>query len=148
MFASKFIFFAALLALFNAVIAVTPGCLLGAINTQTNPGDLKKICADQGVQREIVKMCPENVVKDALKSFSDSCAEAGQKVSLIDINKPTGTSPSGSTDGGDNGSGNSPTSTGPGGSPSGTGTSAGYVHKIDSLSVAGILALVGLVSAM
>ncbi|EEQ83608.1 uncharacterized protein BDCG_00413 [Blastomyces dermatitidis ER-3] len=153
MFASKFVFFAALLALFNAVIAVAPGCLIGAINTQKDPLDFKNICANKDVQREIVKMCPEGTVKDALKSFSDSCAEAGQKVSLIDISKPNG-SPGGSNGGGDddgdddngNGSGANPTTSSPGSSP--TDESAGYVHNANSFTVAAVVAFVGLVSTM
>ncbi|EEH08750.1 hypothetical protein HCBG_02287 [Histoplasma capsulatum G186AR] len=143
MFASKFVFFAALMAVFTAVIAVPPGCLIGAINTQKDPGNLKAVCSTEDVQREIVKMCPEDTVKAALKSFSDSCAEAGQKVSLIDINKPTGTS--GASNGGDNG-GSNPTSTSSGSHS--TGTSAGYVHNIDSFTVAAVVVLVGLVSSM
>ncbi|PGG97060.1 hypothetical protein GX51_07512 [Blastomyces parvus] len=150
MFASKFVFFAALLALFNAVMAVPPGCLIGAVNTQKNPLDFKTICADEDVQREIVKMCPDNVVKDALKEFSNSCAEAGQKISLIDINKPSGTSPGGSNGGGDddedgNGNGGNPTSNSP--EPSSTDNAAG-THIVDSFTVAAVVALVGLVSTM
>ncbi|KLJ10044.1 hypothetical protein EMPG_14539 [Blastomyces silverae] len=149
MFASKFVFFAALLALFNAVIAVPPGCLIGAVNTQKDPLDFKKVCANENVQREIVKMCPTGTVKDALKAFSDSCAEAGQKVSLIDISKPSN-SPSGSNggddDGNGSGSGADPTTSSPGSSPSDD--SAGYVHNVNSFTVAAVVALVGLVSTM
>ncbi|EDN09137.1 GPI-anchored cell wall protein [Histoplasma capsulatum] len=123
MFTSKFVFFAALI-------------------TQKDPGNLKAVCSTEDVQREIVKMCPEDTVKAALKSFSDSCAEAGQKVSLIDINKPTGTS--GASNGDDSGS--NPTSTSSGSHS--TGTSAGYVHNIDSFTVAAVVALVGLVSSV
>ncbi|OJD22242.1 hypothetical protein ACJ73_06411 [Blastomyces percursus] len=154
MIASKFVFLASLLALFTAVIAVPPGCLIGAVNTQNDPLDFKKVCANQDVQREIVKICPDGAMKDALKSFSDSCAEAGQKVLLIDISKPNG-SPGGDDDddgeddngnGNGNGSGANPTTTSPGSSP--TDESAGYVHNANSFTVAAVVALVGLVSTM
>ncbi|OAX79195.1 hypothetical protein ACJ72_06487 [Emergomyces africanus] len=122
-------------------------------STQPDPSDLKKVCANEDVQREIVKLCPENMLQDALKSFSKSCSGAGQKVSIIDTNKPkpTGTSPGGSSggDGEGNGSGSGsgqPTSTGAGSSPSGH--SAGYAYKVDSSIVAAVVALVGLVSTL
>ncbi|OJD14307.1 hypothetical protein AJ78_05327 [Emergomyces pasteurianus Ep9510] len=121
--------------------------LIALYSTQPDPRDLKKICASDEVQRTIVKMCPDNMVKEALKSFSDSCTEAGQKVSIIDTNKPTptGTSSGGSDGNGGSGSGN-PSATNSGSSP--TGTSAGTVYKVDSSIVAAVVALVGLVSTM
>ncbi|EEH37400.1 hypothetical protein PAAG_07681 [Paracoccidioides lutzii Pb01] len=156
MLAAKSIFVVALLALFNIVFAIPPGCLISAVNTQKDPADLKSVCANKNVQKEILRLCPDNKVKEALNSFSTSCAEAGHKVSLIDTSSkptgsqstsaPTGATGSGSGSGGPDGKGSSTTSGGSGASPTGSG--AGYVHKVDSMAVTAIVAFVGFVSAL
>ncbi|KAK2793580.1 hypothetical protein FQN52_001167 [Onygenales sp. PD_12] len=143
MFASKSIFFIAMLALFNIALAAVPGCMLGAVNTQKNPGNMKAVCASEKVQEQIYELCAEDKVDDALKAFSKACSEAGQEVSII---KKPGASPSGT--------GSAPQPTGSdGATPTGSGseptsTNAGFVHKADSLTVAAVVAIVGFAAVL
>ncbi|ODH50051.1 hypothetical protein GX48_03856 [Paracoccidioides brasiliensis] len=183
MLAAKSIFVVVLFALFNVVFAIPPGCLISAVKyvvfklssqipheekqkaasgaakeniTQKDPADLKTVCANKNVQMEILRLCPDNQVKEALNSFSTSCAEAGHKVSLIDTSSkptgsqstsaPTGITSSGSGSGSLDGKGSSTTSGGSGAAPTGSG--AGYVRKADSIAVTAIVAFVGFVSAL
>lgn len=54
MFASKFVFFAALMAVFTAVIAVPPGCLIGAIKyvVKAKPPEYSPQEKEEGARRK------------------------------------------------------------------------------------------------
>jgi len=155
MFATKSAIFIAILALFNVVAAaVPPGCLLGAINTQDDPSDLKAICGSDSdkVQREIVKACDDDDTSKALKAFAKSCSEAGEKVSIISVEtlkpsatgagKYTATGTASPTD-----ADSASTITEGSAQPSKTGSSA-HAHNADTFVVAAVVAMVGLAAAI
>ncbi|KAK2739125.1 hypothetical protein FQN57_006691 [Myotisia sp. PD_48] len=155
MFVIKSALIIAILALCNLVAAFPPACLVGAVNTQPKPADLKTICgsANVKVQNELVKICGDTL-DDGLDAFKNVCAEAGYQIKLIDTAtiSPSGT---GSVRPTGTGSG-SPTTTGEGESPSGSGNgpsptesgNAGHVNKYDSMLMAIALGLVGAAAAL
>lgn len=68
-------------SLSNLTLAATPGCLLQAVNTQTEPSDLSAVCGNgaRDVQAYIAKNCGD--FEDAAqKAFVDTCSSAGTSV--------------------------------------------------------------------
>ncbi|KIX08167.1 uncharacterized protein Z518_02823 [Rhinocladiella mackenziei CBS 650.93] len=60
---------------------VPPACLLNAVNTQDEPGDLSAICGDDAidVQEAIASMCGDNQ-SVAQSAFLSTCSAAGSSV--------------------------------------------------------------------
>ncbi|KAF2100701.1 hypothetical protein NA57DRAFT_74299 [Rhizodiscina lignyota] len=73
----------AAIALFQIAAAIPPACLLGALNSQQNLGDIKGICSNgaSDIQKGIAQLCGDNS-DAAMKSFADTCKQvAGVSVS-------------------------------------------------------------------
>jgi hypothetical protein len=70
---------ATLFALTSFVAASPPGCLLGAVNTYSEPADIKSVCSEKDVTNTIAKFCGDSS-KQALEAFADICNGAGVKV--------------------------------------------------------------------
>jgi hypothetical protein len=70
---------ATLFALTSFVVASPPGCLLGAVNTYSEPADIKSVCSEKDVTKTIAKFCGDSS-KQALVAFADICNGAGVKV--------------------------------------------------------------------
>jgi hypothetical protein len=56
-----------------------PGCLLGAVNTYSDPSDLKAVCSEKDAAQTISKFCGDKT-KDAMEAFADICNGQGVKV--------------------------------------------------------------------
>lgn len=63
-----------------ASAASPPGCLLGAVNTYENPGDVASVCKDKSAKSTIQEYCGADT-KDALVAFAAICEGAGVEVS-------------------------------------------------------------------
>ncbi|KAL5120130.1 hypothetical protein ACEQ8H_001955 [Pleosporales sp. CAS-2024a] len=74
------IFAAAFVALAPLVSATPPACLLGAVNSYSDPSDMKSVCSAKDISSTVVKFCGNNA-KDALSALADVCNGAGVKVS-------------------------------------------------------------------
>ncbi|KIW31953.1 uncharacterized protein PV07_03539 [Cladophialophora immunda] len=61
---------------------IPPACLLSAVNTQDQPGDLSSICGDEAtdVQKAIASLCSGNAVSAAQSAFISTCSAAGSSV--------------------------------------------------------------------
>lgn len=62
--------------------AVPPACLLSAVNTQDEPGDLGAVCGNDAleVQEAIVSLCTGDYVAAAQSAFISTCSAAGSSV--------------------------------------------------------------------
>lgn len=65
----------------NLALAVTPGCLLQAVNTQTEPGDLSAVCGNgaKEIQAYIAGNCGA-FEESAQQAFVNTCSSAGTSV--------------------------------------------------------------------
>lgn len=61
--------------------AIPPGCLLHAVNTQNQPGDMSAVCGDGAltVQAHMANNCG-SIEEEAQKQFIASCSAAGTVV--------------------------------------------------------------------
>ncbi|KIX94394.1 uncharacterized protein Z520_09780 [Fonsecaea multimorphosa CBS 102226] len=61
---------------------IPPACLLSAVNTQDQPGNLSSICGNEAtdVQKAIASMCSGNAVSVAQSAFISTCSVAGSSV--------------------------------------------------------------------
>lgn len=61
--------------------AIPPGCLLHAVNTQNQPGDMSAVCGDGAltVQAHMANNCG-SVEEEAQKQFIATCSAAGTVV--------------------------------------------------------------------
>lgn len=86
MFNSKQALLASVVLLVRLTAATSPGCLLGAVNTQPQPGDLKSICGPKAheVQEHIKEKCSDFVRDAAMEAFAKSCLNAGFELSPMD----------------------------------------------------------------
>ena len=78
----KTIIFATLLAFIAQIaFAIPPACLLHAVNTQNEPGDLSAVCGNGAltVQSYMAQNCG-NFESDAQKAFLATCSSAGTSV--------------------------------------------------------------------
>ncbi|KAF2704836.1 hypothetical protein K504DRAFT_461089 [Pleomassaria siparia CBS 279.74] len=81
MFGKATLFFAFAAVAKMAVAASTPpSCLLGAINTYSDPSDLKTICESKDVQSKISSACGDST-KAALSALAETCNSVNIKVS-------------------------------------------------------------------
>jgi hypothetical protein len=81
MFSTKTTTLLATLFLSASVLAAPPACVIGAVNTQTNPHDVASVCRADGVQEYINKNCG-NAQEAAQKYFSEVCKGAGVTVGM------------------------------------------------------------------
>ncbi|KAH7379995.1 hypothetical protein BKA66DRAFT_419912 [Pyrenochaeta sp. MPI-SDFR-AT-0127] len=115
---AKSIFAVAFLALAQFAVAAPPGCLLGAVNTYSDPANVQAVCKEKDVSSKVATFCGDDA-EAALEALADICNEKGVKVatdvptSTSASSKPSGTG-SLSPTGNDSASGNStvPTATG------------------------------------
>lgn len=77
-----FLAFAAVSSLASA--ASPPGCLLGAVNTYSDPADIAAVCKARDATTKIQKFCGDDT-KDALSAFADLCNGAGVKVCMYNL---------------------------------------------------------------
>ncbi|KAF2833950.1 hypothetical protein CC86DRAFT_451473 [Ophiobolus disseminans] len=83
------LFTTAFVALFSfSVAAPPPGCLLGAVNSYSDPADVKAVCSEKDVAKTVAKFCGD-ASKDALSALAEICLEKGVKVST-DVSKSSG----------------------------------------------------------
>jgi hypothetical protein len=71
-------------ALASFVSASPPGCLLGAVNSYSEPSDVKAVCGEKDVAKTIAKFCGDDA-KSAMESFADICMGAGIKVCKYNV---------------------------------------------------------------
>ena len=84
----KTILFTILLAfIVQLAFAIPPACLLHAVNTQDEPGDLSAVCGSGAltVQSYMADNCG-NVASDAQKAFIATCSSAGTSVGTCLLN--------------------------------------------------------------
>ena len=78
----KTLIFSLLLTLLARLsVAIPPACLLHAVNTQNEPGDMGAVCGDGAltVQSYMAANCG-NYESDAQKAFIATCSSAGTSV--------------------------------------------------------------------
>lgn len=65
---------------------VPPACLLSAVNTQDEPGDLAAVCGDdaEDVQVAIASLCSGDNKSVAQAAFISTCSAAGSSVGMLD----------------------------------------------------------------
>jgi hypothetical protein len=73
------LFTATFFAFASFAVASPPGCLLGAVNSYSEPADVKSVCSEKDVTKTIAKFCGDST-KQALEAFADICNGAGVKV--------------------------------------------------------------------
>ncbi|SMQ55719.1 unnamed protein product [Zymoseptoria tritici ST99CH_3D7] len=97
MFTTKTLLLAALVSLIPSLAAAAPpACVIGAVNTQSNPHDIAAVCKAQEVQDSITKNCG-NAQEAAQKYFSEVCKDAGVTVSATVQNDDSNSSSSNSS---------------------------------------------------
>ncbi|KAL1953252.1 hypothetical protein VTO42DRAFT_3340 [Malbranchea cinnamomea] len=159
--AAKSTFLFAIFSFCSAVLAVPPACLLAAVNTQPDQGDLDTICGKNSikVQEEIVKACDnKEYLEEALEAFATACEESGNEVALIDIetlspsatqiatstntlSPPTDPTTTSISDGGDDDT-PSPSESGSAEAPEFSDTA--HIHGVDAFIVAAAAIVAGL----
>lgn len=77
----RLLFTICLTFLSQLVTALPPGCLLQAVNTQNQPGDLSAVCGDGAliVQSYMAGNCG-TAAEEAQKQFIATCSSAGTSV--------------------------------------------------------------------
>ncbi|PYH95126.1 putative GPI anchored cell wall protein [Aspergillus ellipticus CBS 707.79] len=81
---AKSTLFAALVVLFNVVVATqSDACLLSAVGSQPNPADLQAICVANvdKMQTKIAELCGDQT-PTVMEQFEDTCASAGYKAGV------------------------------------------------------------------
>ncbi|KAK4988060.1 hypothetical protein LTR50_004176 [Elasticomyces elasticus] len=62
--------------------ATPPACLLGAVNSQPQPGQLSAVCGNAtSVEASISSLCKDNI-GPAMSAFSDVCKSAGVTIAI------------------------------------------------------------------
>lgn len=78
---AKTVFAAAFLALAQFAVATPPGCLLGAVNTYSDPADVQSVCKEKDVSNTVAKFCGDDA-KAALEALAEICNDKGVKVGM------------------------------------------------------------------
>lgn len=77
---SKTIFIAAFAAVASIASAASPpACLLGAVNTYSDPADISAVCKSKDINSKVSKYCGD-ATADAMEALAEICNKAGVKV--------------------------------------------------------------------
>lgn len=76
---AKTIFAATFLALAQFAVATPPACLLGAVNTYSDPVDIKAVCKQKDLSSKVEKYCGDST-EAALEALADICNDEGVKI--------------------------------------------------------------------
>ncbi|KAF4627136.1 hypothetical protein G7Y89_g11016 [Cudoniella acicularis] len=75
MYASSTLILGAIMALARVVVATPPACLLAALQSQSNPADLKSLCGtlQSAMQGNITAKCSGDALSAAVSAYSATC---------------------------------------------------------------------------
>ena len=74
----------AVAAVASVASAANPGCLLGAVNSYSTPGDIKSVCGEKDIAQVVSKKCGAQT-KEALAALADVCNGAGVDVCMYTL---------------------------------------------------------------
>ncbi|EPE35953.1 hypothetical protein GLAREA_05291 [Glarea lozoyensis ATCC 20868] len=75
MYTSPAFVFGAIMAFASFATATPPACLLGALQVQTNPSDIKSLCGTlaESMKGNITEKCSRDAAAEAKKAYADTC---------------------------------------------------------------------------